>query len=68
MQIVAKVPAGKVPTGKVPGIKAPVKFFGSVLLSCPRLAKDLLVLPDRLQRCGGYRSVAYRLFYYLCLC
>ena len=45
MQIVAKVP-----TGKVPGIKAPVKFFGSVLLSCPRLAKDLLVLPDRLQR------------------
>ncbi|MGM8228577.1 hypothetical protein ACSV5M_18495 [Cellvibrio sp. ARAG 10.3] len=45
MQIVAKVP-----TGKVPGIKAPVKFVGSVLLSCPRLAKDLLVLPDRLHR------------------
>ena len=45
MQIAAKVPIKEVLVKK-----APVKFVGSVLLSCPRLAKDLLVLPDRLHR------------------
>lgn len=45
MQIAAKISARKIPIKKVS-----VKFVGSVLLSCPGLAKDLLVLPDRLHR------------------